>query len=115
MPKQRIPMPMVTKTFEVISAGLKIITNTKKEKLAVDVLIENGEVSVPIDDQFRKKFQKPGKKYAVLNKIRLQKIQETKPREIEVEYMGCMDRPFRVLNREIAAWFERMKQAIKSE
>ena len=108
-------MGKITRIFEVLSVGMETILNTKREKLVVNVLIENGEVLVPIDDQFRKKFKQPDKKYALFNTTRLQKIRETKPRKIEVEYTGQMERPFRVLNHEISTWFERVKNHKESE
>ncbi|HOW60252.1 MAG TPA: hypothetical protein P5548_03135 [Candidatus Moranbacteria bacterium] len=110
---KRYRMPRVTRRFEVTSTELITIPNTRKEELIVNVMIDGGEVPISADKQFRKKFQRPGKKYATLNTTRLQTIGETRPREIEVEYTGHMDCPFRFLGREIDAWFERVKQAMK--
>jgi hypothetical protein len=104
-----------SRRFEVLSAGITTLPVSKKERLVVSVLIEGGEVEISIDEQFRQKFYKPGKKYAIFTVFRLQAIRETQPKDIEVEYTGKMEFPFRVSNLEISAWFERVKKRIEKD
>lgn len=75
------------------------------------LLVEVGEkvFPIPIDKQFRKKFQKPGKAYAQLNKERMKRINEMMPREINVEGTGNSRYPYQVEDPEIDAWYEHVK------
>jgi len=78
------------------------------------LLVEAGEkvFPIPIDKQFRKKFQKPGTAYAQLNKERMKKIDIMMPKEIKVEATGDSRYPYRVEDSEIDAWYERIKSVI---
>lgn len=75
------------------------------------LLVEVGEkvFPIPIDKQFRKKFQKPGTAYAQLNKERMKKIDVMMPKEIDVEETGNSRYPYQVKDSEIDDWYERVK------
>ena len=79
-------------------------TITEPAELLLTVLVE---VKIPIDLQFREKFQKPNKKYAQLTEKRMKKIQETMPDSINIRATGDPRQPRKVEDRDITDWFLR--------
>ncbi len=64
---------------------------------------------VPIDKQFRKKFQKPGTRYATLSKDRLDRIGVTMPTHVDIEETGEIGQyPYRVMDQSINLWFSKI-------
>jgi hypothetical protein len=87
--------------------GKGLFSQSAELLLLVDV---DGKVlPIPIDKQFRKKFQKPGTAYAQLNKDRMKRIDIMMPKEINVEGTGNSRYPYQVEDSEIDAWYENVK------
>ena len=74
------------------------------------LLIKVGEkiFPIPIDKQFREKFKKPGRAYAVLSEKRMKRIEATMPEKINVEATGDSRYPYRVLDSEIDIWYSKI-------
>lgn len=79
-------------------------TITQPAELSITVLVE---VKIPIDSEFREKFQKPNTRHANLTERRMKRIQETMPDIIDVRVTGNPKQPFKVENGDIADWFSR--------
>lgn len=80
----------------------------KVDELVLVVILGDIEVHISIDEQFRKRFQKPGTKYAAITIDRLMKIADSMPEKIEVgSTKGTMSQLL-IPNGEIMAWFVRI-------
>lgn len=86
-------------------------TITRPAELSVTVLVE---VKIPIDLEFREKFQKPNTKYAQLTEKRMRIIQETMPDSVKIKSTGNPKLPFKVEDKDIADWFLRVLEKEKS-
>jgi hypothetical protein len=90
------------------------ITSVSLGSLLLIIRIKEQTISISIEKDFKERFRELGKGFYInLTDRRIEKIQKTMPEFITIERTSSDDykHPFRVVEKDIDAWFERSRQA----